>query len=370
MQPLEIVHRLKDQSHKQHERSRLDSELKWIKQLQTVYPLGLNDNVMGVGNVSKLTNINIMEISSKKSRNNRPHGRRINRNKRKFHRVFVSLSDLLNIFKNNGRHKLLCKLSTIPAQRLHNIYTDCLTISHTSPKYELSLIISAFALNKLFPRPNKPENVKRHFLKLPFINKGIDIIDLPSILRDFNVNQTIPPCFDNKEPPIISYSYKKPTRGIIFNYTSISTDTDILNNCPTSCDCNESKFRYEPCGHVITGDLKIVEDREVINVLRKGPKYRPPSKINWTDCRNTIEKALIAYCKRWCKREHEPEKVLDEFRKKCMSIVDIRIKHHEANYICSNPRMPVTRIKQKLKQLGEKFVFVPADKAANNVVIV
>ena len=53
-----------------------------------------------------------------------------------------------------------------------------------------------------------------------------------------------------------------------------------------------------------------------------------------------------------------------------MSIVDIRIKHHEANYICSNPRMTVTRIKQKLKQLGEKFVFVPADKAANNVVIV
>jgi len=53
-----------------------------------------------------------------------------------------------------------------------------------------------------------------------------------------------------------------------------------------------------------------------------------------------------------------------------MSIVNIRIKHHEANYICSNPRMTVTRIKQKLKQLGEKFVFVPADKAANNVVIV
>ena len=115
MQPLEIVHRLKDQSHKQHERSRLDRELKWIKQLQTVYPLGLNDNVMGVGNISKLTNINIMEISSKKSRNNR--------NKRTIHRVFVSLSDLLNIFKNNGRHKLLCKLSTIPAQRLPLLVT-------------------------------------------------------------------------------------------------------------------------------------------------------------------------------------------------------------------------------------------------------
>ena len=70
-----------------------------------------------------------------------------------------------------------------------------------------------------------------------------------------------------------------------------------------------------------------------------------------------------------CKFGHE-NGALDEFRKKCMSIVHIRIKHHEANYICSNPRMSVTRIKRKLKHLGEKFVFVPADKAANIVVIV
>ena len=164
VQPLEIVHRLKDQSHKQHERSRLDCELKWIKKLQTVYPLGLNDNVMGVGNVSRLTNFDIMEISSKKSRNNRSHGRRINRNKRKFHRVFVSLSDLLNIFKNNGRHKLnLCKLSTVPAQGLHDIYTDCLPVSHIGPRCGLSLVVSAFSLDGLFPRPNGPGDVGGHF---------------------------------------------------------------------------------------------------------------------------------------------------------------------------------------------------------------
>ena len=65
-----------------------------------------------------------------------------------------------------------------------------------------------------------------------------------------------------------------------------------------------------PVAMSLRGDLKIVEDREVINVFRKGPKFRSPSKINWTDCRNTIEKALIAYCKRWCKREHAPENVL------------------------------------------------------------
>ena len=32
----------------------------------------------------------------------------------------------------------------------------------------------------------------RHFIKIPFINKGIDFIDLPSILRDNTVESSFP----------------------------------------------------------------------------------------------------------------------------------------------------------------------------------
>ena len=47
----------------------------------------------------------------------------------------------------------------------------------------------------------------RYFIKTPFINKGIDIIDLPSILRDYTVESPIPDYFENKEPSIICYKY-------------------------------------------------------------------------------------------------------------------------------------------------------------------
>ena len=53
-----------------------------------------------------------------------------------------------------------------------------------------------------------------------------------------------------------------------------------------------------------------------------------------------------------------------------MEIVDIRIKHHEANYVSVNESMPISRIRNKLKDLKNKYVFVPADKAGNNVVVV
>ena len=56
-------------------------------------------------------------------------------------------------------------------------------------------------------------NYIRHFIKIPFINKGIDFIDLPSIFRENTVESSIPDYFENKEPPIISYKYNKPNRS-------------------------------------------------------------------------------------------------------------------------------------------------------------
>ena len=51
-------------------------------------------------------------------------------------------------------------------------------------------------------------NHKRHFIKIPFINKGMDFIDLPSIFQDKSVTSSIPDYFQNSEPSIICHKYK------------------------------------------------------------------------------------------------------------------------------------------------------------------
>ena len=54
-----------------------------------------------------------------------------------------------------------------------------------------------------------------------------------------------------------------------------------------------------------------------------------------------------------------------------MNIVDIRIQHFKDHFTLNNNRnKPISRIKHKLKELAKEFVFVPADKAANNIIIV
>ena len=55
----------------------------------------------------------------------------------------------------------------------------------------------------------------RHFIKIPFINKGIEFIDLPSIFRDNNAISAIPSYFENTESPIICCKSNKPIRNTI-----------------------------------------------------------------------------------------------------------------------------------------------------------
>ena len=53
-----------------------------------------------------------------------------------------------------------------------------------------------------------------------------------------------------------------------------------------------------------------------------------------------------------------------------MEIVDLRIDHYSNTYKEDDTKLSLSRIKYKLKKLKTEFVFVPADKAANNIIVV
>ena len=86
----------------------------------------------------------------------------------------------------------------------------------------------------LRPFIDSETNHKRHFIKIPFINKGIEFIDLPGIFKDRSVTSSIPAHFQNSEPPIICYKYNKPIRNTVFNFNKLVSDLDIHANTPES----------------------------------------------------------------------------------------------------------------------------------------
>ena len=76
----------------------------------------------------------------------------------------------------------------------------------------------------------------RQFIRIQFVNKGIEFINLPSIFKDKSVISSIPTYFEksNKESPIICYKYNKPIRSTVFHYNKLVTELDIENSIPDS----------------------------------------------------------------------------------------------------------------------------------------
>ena len=63
-----------------------------------------------------------------------------------------------------------------------------------------------------------------------------------------------------------------------------------------------SKYCYEPAGHVITGDLKIVKYAELRGLIEKGPSYRENNYINWNVNNNLWKEAVAKYKRKWSQK--------------------------------------------------------------------
>ena len=124
--------------------------------------------------------------------------------------------------------------------------------------------------------------------------------------------------------------------------------------------------------HIVTGNLKIISDSRIRKIVSKGPKYRFPSYINLDKCREKIASALNGFGNRWCKREDVEDNALKEWKRSIFTIVDKRIKFYSqnTNLLPPKPKSSFRHLKQGIQEFHRKYVLVPADKAANNVVVV
>ena len=119
----------------------------------------------------------------------------------------------------------------------------------------------------------------------------------------------------------------------------------------------------------MTGNLKIISDLRIRYIVSKGPKYRFPSRIDFKKCREEIASALNDFGNRWCKREYVEPNDLKEWKVSIFKTVDQRIKFYSQNTNLLPPK-PKSTLKQGVQDFHRKYVLVPADKAANNVVVV
>ena len=96
---------------------RFETELKWIKLLQTPFPLGFNENIYHEGNMSKMPDFDVLTLSESRKRKSRSHDIRKkgndNRKRCAAMKLNTSLNDLALKLRIHGRHPMLSYLSCI-----------------------------------------------------------------------------------------------------------------------------------------------------------------------------------------------------------------------------------------------------------------
>ena len=192
--------------------------------ITTTYRFHIN-----LGNVSKkgTENIVVWELFNKKPRK---FTKRSIKRKRKHGVTRTNLEHKLrNLISNCNKPGLVHEIKTLVfglLRRKLGILIDLaniLLLEQKIPKY-IPLIIKDLASFRLglhkAPKITKTDNTAKTFLKVPFYNKGLEMINLSQILHSKPVKESIPSFIQNQTPPTISYSYTKTIAGKIFNFKS------------------------------------------------------------------------------------------------------------------------------------------------------
>ena len=119
-------------------------------------------------------------------------------------RVFLRISIDLGHMKKM-EHKIPLKVKTPFTKPCWQIPPGTVSGKLFRQMYEAALLTRCYTQHALHPLIDSEINHKRHFIKIAYINKGIDFIDLPSIFQDKSVTSSKHDYFQNSEPPVICY---------------------------------------------------------------------------------------------------------------------------------------------------------------------
>ena len=128
VQPVEKLTYDKNSSSRFKIVKRHETELKWIKLLQTPFPLGFNDNIYHEGKISKMPDFDVFSLLEIRKRKSRSHGIRKKgngkRKRRAVKRSNTSLKDLSKVLEDHGRHSMLSFFSSLPISVVRILDTE------------------------------------------------------------------------------------------------------------------------------------------------------------------------------------------------------------------------------------------------------
>ena len=364
-------------------------EDEWIKKLRTIYPYGLNEKAEG-----KETNSNVVHPAVGKLFPPLPrHGTRLSRWRDSrnvktsnltcdefFERLEQLLqSDIRNSFNEIRKILNLAKKKVLKEIAFHILERDRYHFHEKRFQwyhYILDIIDTKFLKPSEVIKKTPPKNV----VTIRFVNKGLDELHVNSIFHAPEVVALLPDKLQIQENvPVCTMKLDTPIRNKILNYQEtvsslnvmVDDDVSFVQNLPT-CDCMNSEFCDSHHKHIVSGDLRIISNPKLRKLLSKGPNYREPKTLNYNKCKQAIESAISSSIVNLAEKYALTAADFSSWKKKIIELVDKRLKILKSKRVPSTtkPSLQDEDVQTALKDLHEKFVVVPIDKASNNVAII
>ena len=213
---------------------------------------------------------------------------------------------------------------------------------------------------------NKPKII----FKVEFVNKSLDMINLPRILRDKSLKSYVNFC-KIKEPSVV-FSTRPNISCKIFNYNTTVKEFADLNDY--ICKCSEhSNFINSDCGHVATGDVTIFKTTKLIEVLKKGPGYHEPVNLDFEAAYKAINLNIGSLLRSWSNKEYFSVDCFNGWRNRLDELVLNEINKLKLKYSINHNKLSVfsdKSVKAELSYFHKYFVLCPIDKASKNIAVI
>ena len=354
----------------------------YMLKVNTVFPYGLNvrvkkKNILDACNTimeSKSTIYSLFDIV--KIERNARGGKRLNTSldgnrgfdKDTFFDTLLDDDNMLNMYELRTR---ICNLKK---KELKTVYIHAVSYLHefsntiTTAKFHKILFIkdlSWFYLTRM-GLGSKPKSNCNTFLVVNYVNKFVEYIDFRKIFRIDSIKKAAPFNSKNHLQPTISYKYPPTIRSKVLNYRKAYEENVESNTM--QCNCLNSQFTDTHHKHIITGDLSIITNDKLRNILMKGLNYRDQVKPCHKKARLSVQNALKKYCEKLSKLWRKPIEEFQEWKTLVMEQVNLQLNGTKPYQYFSVLNDPL--VLQDLEKLHNEYVLVPTDKAKNNITVV
>ena len=135
-----------------------------------------------------------------------------------------------------------------------------------------------------------------NFVIIKHVNKFVDYVNLNKILNQKDSFNTFPIVSKYFAIPSVSYKYERTIRSKVLNYQQVYSEA--LDPINMTCRCSQNNFVDKHHKHVVTGDLLLIDNLKLRNLLSKGLNYRDQASPSKSKAIDSIKTGLDNYIKK------------------------------------------------------------------------